>query len=98
MAKICFTCKKELDITGRTGRGDNCRFCDADLKSCLNCTFFDPSSYNECRETQAERVTTKDRSNYCDYFEFAESGTTGITASHDKAEDPLDKLKSLFKD
>ncbi|VAV84074.1 hypothetical protein MNBD_DELTA01-714 [hydrothermal vent metagenome] len=96
--KICFSCKKTIDLTGKPGRGDSCQFCAADLKVCLNCRFYDDSSYNECREPQAERVKEKDRSNYCDYFEFAESSTTDEAAAEGKKEDPLDRLKDLFKD
>ncbi len=96
--KICFSCKKIIELTGRPGRGDSCQSCAADLKVCLNCRFYDDSSYNECREPQAERVKEKDRSNYCDYFEFSESSAVGEAADKDKKEDPLDRLKDLFKD
>ena len=98
MAKICFSCKKNLDLSGRPGRGDSCPFCTADQKACLNCRFYDDSSYNECNEPQAERILEKNRSNYCDYFEFADSSATDVAMSDGKEEDPLEKLKGLFKD
>jgi hypothetical protein len=97
MATVCFSCKKELDITGRTGRGDSCQLCGADLKACLNCSFYEGSSYNECREPQAERVIEKDRANYCDYFEFKKDLQTSEATPPAKKEDPLSKLKDLFK-
>jgi hypothetical protein len=90
--KTCFSCKKGLDITERPGRGDACPFCSSDLKVCLNCRFYDKSAYNECREPQAERVVEKGRANFCDYFEFRESG------GEEKNKDTLKKLKKLFGD
>lgn len=97
MVKSCFSCKKELNITIKPGRGDSCQSCGADLKVCLNCRFHDLSSYNECLEPQAERVVEKERANYCDHFEFLED-IKNEAESSDEKEDPLDKLKALFKD
>jgi predicted RNA-binding Zn-ribbon protein involved in translation (DUF1610 family) len=74
--KTCFSCNKGLDITERPGRGDTCPFCGSDLKVCLNCRFYDK----------------KDRANFCDYFEFRESG------GQEKSKDTLKKLKGLFGD
>ena len=71
---ICFSCKKELDIGGKPARGDVCPHCTADLRCCYNCGLHDEAAYNECRETQAERVVVKDRSNFCDYFVFVGGG------------------------
>ncbi len=93
--KTCHHCKRELDIDRKVGRRDICPFCDADLHICLNCRFYDPGQYNQCRETQAERVVSKDRCNFCDYFDFRNS-TAG--ESHDeKKQIAKDKLETLFK-
>ncbi|MFQ5466425.1 MAG: hypothetical protein ACE5EI_10890 [Thermodesulfobacteriota bacterium] len=72
--KTCFNCGRTLDFAGKPGRGDECPGCGAALKCCVNCRFYDPYSYNECSEPQADRVLEKDRANYCEYFEFRESG------------------------
>lgn len=61
----------------RVGRRESCPKCGADLHCCRNCRFYDPTVYNECRETQAERVVEKEKSNFCDYFELAEGGVAG---------------------
>lgn len=98
MAKRCFSCAKIIELSGKPGRGDSCPFCSADQKVCLNCRFFDDSSYNECTEPQAERVLEKDRSNYCEYFEFTEDSGKGATEINQTKEDPKEKLKDLFKD
>ncbi|MBF0127876.1 MAG: hypothetical protein HQM02_11800 [Magnetococcales bacterium] len=56
-----------LPATG-FGRSDTCAGCSKDTRVCLNCRFHDPGSYNECRETVAERMVDKERANFCDHF------------------------------
>lgn len=90
--KICFHCKKELDISGRPGRGDSCTHCGSDLKVCLNCRFYDASAYNECWEPSADRVVEKERANFCEFFAFGESNAGDV-----EKKDPLQELKDLFK-
>jgi serine/threonine-protein kinase RIO1 len=91
--KICHHCKNEILLESFIGRQEQCPFCGADLHCCLNCTFYDLGAYNNCREPQAERVLIKDRSNFCDFFNFQK--TTGKTP--EKTPAPKDKLESLFK-
>ncbi|NTU59971.1 MAG: hypothetical protein HGA98_02805, partial [Deltaproteobacteria bacterium] len=50
------------------GRRDTCPGCTADLHACVQCAHYSPGSYNDCREPQADRVTDKERSNFCDWF------------------------------
>ncbi len=64
----CASCKKEVTVEGKVGRRDTCPHCGSDLHSCLNCGFYDEGAYNQCRETEAERVTDKEKSNFCDFF------------------------------
>jgi hypothetical protein len=64
----CFNCSEELKFSGLISRRDECPKCKADVRACKNCQFYDPKVYNECRETQADPVREKDRSNLCDYF------------------------------
>ncbi|MBI5889004.1 MAG: hypothetical protein HZB82_09930 [Deltaproteobacteria bacterium] len=90
--RTCFSCKRPVDISGKPGRGDACFFCGADLKACLNCAFHDRDAGSECREPMAEPVKDKDRSNFCDYFQFREG-----TAADSPAADPMEKLRGLFK-
>jgi hypothetical protein len=72
----CHSCGQALAFPGLIGRGDECDKCGNDVHVCLNCRFYDTSSYNECREPSAEVVREKDRSNFCDFFE-AGSGSGG---------------------
>jgi hypothetical protein len=66
----CFACDAVLELAAgeRVGFQDTCESCSADLHVCRNCAHHDPSAYNECRETNAERVSQRDRNNRCDYF------------------------------
>lgn len=75
-----------------TSRRDTCLRCGADLHACVQCVFYAPGSYNDCREPQADRVTEKERANFCDWFEPG----SGVPASTAK-DDARAKLDALFK-
>ncbi|MBF0454675.1 MAG: hypothetical protein HQL72_07625 [Magnetococcales bacterium] len=65
-ASVCWHCKEVLSPD--LGRGSICSGCKKDSRVCLNCRFYDAHSYNECHESQAERVMNKENGNFCDYF------------------------------
>ena len=68
----CWKCGKLFDETLLpVNRRDECSECHADLHVCLMCEFFDKSKHNQCRESVAEAVNNKQRSNFCDYFKVA---------------------------
>jgi hypothetical protein len=96
IVKTCHACKKELSIGRNVGRKETCPSCDADLHCCLNCSFFDSHTSKQCREPVAELVNEKSRTNYCDFFAFADSRSTDKTegAALKNARNALD---SLFK-
>ena len=75
----CHACGAERVLAAgeRIGFRETCEGCDADLHTCLDCRFHDPSAYNECHESSAERVADRDRANRCDYFVPAEAGDSG---------------------
>jgi hypothetical protein len=56
------------------------------------CKYYDPSAYNECRESVADRVVDKEKANYCDFF---------ILVGNSQGQVPKDKLmdmaNSIFK-
>lgn len=91
----CYSCNAKFYISkGSTvSRRDSCQSCAADIRVCKNCEFYDVSSYNECREPQANRITEKEKSNFCDFFLIS-------SQSHEKKnekEKNLDAAKALFK-
>jgi hypothetical protein len=63
----CWSCGNTLSYLDY-GRGDTCSRCGRDTRVCKGCVFYHIQSNNQCRESQADRVVEKERSNFCDYF------------------------------
>lgn len=57
------------------------------------CQFYDPKSYNECRESNADRITDKEKANFCDYFKLG----SGAADAEKQRLDALAKAAALFK-
>ena len=89
---ICALCHKEVDIGDKVYFRDECSHCAADLHICLNCEFYDPHAHNQCRESNAELVSNKEKANYCDYFRPG-----GQSATAGTADDAKKQLEALFK-
>lgn len=88
----CWNCGADLGPLDY-GRADTCKKCGRDTKVCKNCTFYDTSANNLCRENQAERVVEKERSNFCDYFKpKSQSGSGAASRDAMKA-----AAEALFK-
>ena len=93
MKTSCYKCRGELEWEAFIPRTRECPNCYASVHSCSMCHFYDKSCYNECREPSAERVTDKEKANFCDYFKLASCGSL-------KEEDKnslLDEANALFK-
>lgn len=75
------------------GRSDSCPSCLADIRCCKMCLHFDAKSYNECRESMADRVQDKEKANFCDYFKI---GSSFVDADKQRQE-LLAKAQALFK-
>ena len=91
----CARCGRDTGTDTPTRR-DCCPGCDADLRACVQCTFYALGHYNDCREPQAERVLDPERANYCDYF--SASGGTQAGGGSDTAKDDVKaKLDALFR-
>lgn len=46
-----------------------CSNCNADLHTCRQCTYFDPSARFECRKSIPARIVNKHARNTCELFE-----------------------------
>lgn len=92
----CRGCAREVGPASgeRIGFSEACPACATDLHSCLHCAHHDPSAYNECRESSAERVAERGRANRCEYFRPGESGDGPDPRT---PEQTLAVLRSLFK-
>ena len=98
--RICHHCGRDLQVGSAVERTASCPHCHSDLKCCLNCRLHDPGANNQCREPQAEWQTDKEKSNFCEFFEFRETsalsqpGMGGAGSSPDQARAALDALFS----
>lgn len=95
MSLTCYKCGKALSDTYKimVGRRDVCPSCNADIRACKMCQFYDTKAYNECRETSADRVQDKEKANFCDYFKI---GSPGSNPDKER-QDALAKAAALFK-
>jgi hypothetical protein len=90
----CYKCNEEIKLSThqKITRSDECPNCYVDLRCCKMCSFYDTKSYNDCKEPSADRITEKEKKNFCDYFLFGNTADTNI-----EKEDILAKASSLFK-
>jgi hypothetical protein len=86
----CGTATAEIFGVTKVLRDDTCSKCDSDLHVCKNCRFYDRQYHNECRETQAEWVSDKERANYCEYF------TPSDRVAGAKPKSSTEQVKSAF--
>lgn len=93
MSLTCYNCSSKLDLeeNEKISRNEQCSSCYVSLRCCRMCKFYDESSYNECKETSAQRILDKEKANFCDYFLLSESKVQATNV------DPLEAAKALFK-
>jgi predicted RNA-binding Zn-ribbon protein involved in translation (DUF1610 family) len=94
--KVCALCKKEIELDKFFSRKSECPECGGDLYICLNCRFYSETSHNKCLEPKAEFQRTRDKANYCDYFQYRDSETSSPSGG-ESTEDIKKKFDSLFK-
>ncbi len=90
---VCYNCSSAIQFEGQISRTLTCQNCSCNVKCCLNCTFYEPNAYNECREPQAERITNKELANFCSFFE----PNPQPRAFDSKKEAARKKLEELFR-
>lgn len=84
-----------MQLAGKISFRESCPHCGRDAHICMNCTFYDRSSYNECRESAADRVVEKERNNYCEYFALIQA-KGGTLSGEDPSRLAKEKLAALF--
>lgn len=92
---FCHHCGQSLEFIDKVFRNDTCSKCGSDVCCCLNCSNYDESAPNQCRESEAEKVAVKDRRNFCEFFNLREGVGTGKSAQ--RAAEARRKLEDLFK-
>jgi hypothetical protein len=66
----CWKCGTELKgVILPLSRREVCAACGADQHACKLCRHYDVRVADMCREERAERVSDKERANFCDYFD-----------------------------
>lgn len=66
---VCWKCGAELKgVIMPLSRRELCPACNAEQHVCKLCRHYDPRVADMCREDRAERVSDKERANFCDYF------------------------------
>jgi hypothetical protein len=97
----CWKCGHRVETIERIGFHAHCPRCDRALHVCRDCSYYDPAYNNQCRETMAERVVDKERSNFCEYF--VPNAETVAAPSRPSASQPSpehaarERLDALFK-
>ena len=89
----CAFCGEETSIEGKVMKKDTCPHCGRDLRCCMQCKFYDPHAYNECREVLAERIVDNERANACEYY----APTGSSPATFNRTEEAKRALEALFK-
>lgn len=90
----CFSCGTSFEADLAIFRTTTCPTCGKDAHACLNCRFYDKSAHMECRESIAEAVSEKDRSNFCDYFKLRTHDASGLRddGRSERARNDADRL------
>jgi len=95
MSTKCYKCSTNLDFKVETdlARSEECPNCYADLRCCFMCHFYDKNSYNECREPTADRITEKEKANFCDHFKLKSGSLNPL----DLKQNAVNAADALFK-
>ncbi len=90
----CYHCLKSIPVFGafKVTRTEECPYCSRSLHCCKMCKFYDPKVYNECLETNADRIVDKEKANFCDYFTLSGGNLSGPSK-----EDLVNSADALFK-
>ena len=94
---MCWYCGSPITDPEPIGRSLSCPDCGKDLRACKNCRHIRPTG---CAESQAEKPSDQDRSNFCDWFSLNplyRKATEGQKKTIDKASDAKSAFEDLFK-
>ena len=97
MTRHCHRCGWEWTFRDLPGRSETCPQCRADLRACVNCTFFDLRAAHQCRDGRADPVEEKAQATFCEYFDFAQRNWGG-PPSNSREDEARARLRSLFGD
>jgi DNA-directed RNA polymerase subunit RPC12/RpoP len=98
----CARCGSNQDQSAEVALDAVCADCGSDLRTCTNCSYFDSSAPNECRQPITLRIAGKSSRNTCEIFaskttqEFdSDRGGSGH-GSEGSSDDPKSAFDALF--
>lgn len=65
----CAMCGNIIPASTRIELESQCPKCQADLRSCKHCRYFDTGARLECTQPILKRIMAKDRRNECEFFD-----------------------------
>ena len=75
-----------------------CSRCSADLHSCKNCVHFNPAERFECSQAISQRISPKDKTTNCEFFEIRTTVEKITTSTKESSpNDARAAFESLFK-
>jgi hypothetical protein len=93
----CWKCGVSLkDVLLPLARLSKCKSCNVDLHVCRMCEFYDTTVNNSCREPIADKVTHKNKNNFCGYFQPSKTAYKALdTTQATSSQQQLDALFGL---
>jgi hypothetical protein len=93
----CAMCGANIELIGEVELDRTCAKCGADLRTCRNCTSFDPAARWECRAEIETRVLSKTARTSCEKFVprrrvEKKTGETSRPAAGNDAKSAFDRL------
>jgi hypothetical protein len=82
--KRCYRCGTEWREEKRPSAKDSCEKCNAYIRCCLNCRFYDEHAHNHCKIPTTEWVGDVGKGNFCDEFTFADRVAEDSQAGEEK--------------
>jgi len=95
----CPDCGRNVDSFGTIGQDSACPHCDAALRCCRTCRFFDTSARWQCRADITAAVSHKSKANDCPEYgpRLVLDSTGRRTAPPGRSNDPRAQFDNLFK-
>lgn len=90
----CWHCGRGL-TKADYGREADCPGCHKPSRVCRNCRQYAPGRPNDCAEPLAEHLLDKERANFCEHFDPAQ--TAAPAARTHPPDDLLKAAEDLFK-
>ncbi|MCB9229248.1 MAG: hypothetical protein H6618_06520 [Deltaproteobacteria bacterium] len=89
---VCYHCQNRWHYDPPMSRRAVCPNCGQESRVCLNCSYYEPNAFHECRESQAEWVRDKEQGNFCGYFQSAETQKGFASSEEEQSRRDLEKL------